>query len=224
MNKYPEVYPKIEPAEDKVFRLAEVIGSQIPFGQQILTSLFIAPVQKRMESWIHEVEKTLNRLDSEKIIDIAEIVNSDLFQSIMLQNIQAVSITSQKEKLMYLHNFVVNSALGVNVEEDELYLLNSIIKEFTPSHIKVLQLYHDCEKYGIDISSINHSNIPDDLRQGRELLDVYKTGDEEYWQSLFTIAQSRRLVTQHSLDNRLCGSGTTLGRKLLSLIELEYNS
>ncbi|MFB0981597.1 MAG: hypothetical protein QMC62_11865 [Alteromonadaceae bacterium] len=39
-------------------------------------------------------------------------------------------------------NFVVNLAKGIDVEEDELYIMMDIIKSLTPSHIRAVQLYN----------------------------------------------------------------------------------
>lgn len=44
-----DVYPVIEPAEDKVYRLAEVVTSLIPTGQAMLHALIAPPIKKRME-------------------------------------------------------------------------------------------------------------------------------------------------------------------------------
>jgi len=49
-----EVYPAVEPGEDKIYRLAEAAASVIPAGQQMLHSLIASPIQK---GWKHGLNK-----------------------------------------------------------------------------------------------------------------------------------------------------------------------
>jgi len=227
-----EVYPLLEPKEDKIYRLAEAVTSIVPAAQVVLHSLITPPVQKRMKLWIEHVENRLEKLESDGLIDFEELLHRESFSALVLRTIQSAAITSQKEKLLSLENFLVNIAKTPNIDEDELYILLGILTEFTPSHIKVLEFYSNPSLYSEKIKHVPTGSPPNNQAQGRELAVVFKQGDTEYWQNIFWGTSGRHVVTNHTTtvdknryDSRtVCGNVTRLGLKLLSLIEGEHHA
>ncbi|MCG8401630.1 MAG: hypothetical protein MJA84_08525 [Firmicutes bacterium] len=226
MSKDVDVYPALEPEEDKVYRLVEAIISLIPTGQAILHSVVSPPVQKRMESWIASVEERLSELTGNGEIDINQLVTKQEFSALALRSIQVAAITSQNDKLTYLKNFIINVARNSDIDEDELYVLLNILNEFTPSHIKVLHFYANPELYSSKISNVPTNAPPNNLAQGRELSIVFDRGDAEYWQNIFLTVSARNVVTNHTSsvranmlqDRVVSGAATRLGLKLLTMV------
>lgn len=226
MNKDVDVFSVVEPAGDKIYRLAEAITSLIPTGQAMLHSLISPPVQKRMELWIASVDERLIELAGSKEIDIEKLANKQEFSALVLRSIQTAAITSQSDKLAYLKNFIINVARNSDAEEDELYVLLNVLNEFTPSHIKVLHFYAKPESYSSKISKVPTIAPPNNQAQGRELSIVFEHGDAEYWQNIFWAVSGRHMVTNHTSsvrdnivqDRTVSGAATRLGLKLLNMV------
>jgi hypothetical protein len=135
------INPILEPVSDKSYRLASTISSIIPTGSNIFQAIFTSPIQDRTNAWMEDVEAKIVELVKLGKINLEALSNRPEFSAIFLRLIQEVEITSQKEKLKALSNFVINLASRIDIEEDELYIISDIIKSLTPSHIKVLNLY-----------------------------------------------------------------------------------
>jgi hypothetical protein len=230
MDENIVVYPPVEPAADKIYRLAEAVTSLIPVGQTVLHSLISSPIQRRMEAWIANVENRLVGLEAKGLIDYQELLSRPEFSALIMRAIQSAAITSQKEKLLSLENFLMNVALNPNLEEDELYILLNILTEFTPSHLKVLEYYARPRRYIVGIKERPEKvKPPKNQLQGWELSIVFGHGDIEYWQNIFWLVSGHHLV--NNIESRahpgtkpvrpLYGSATRLGLQLLSLIEVD---
>lgn len=135
------INPIIEPTEDKVYRGINTALSVIPTASNIFQAIFTNPIQKRTDIWMGEMQSRLVKLEELGKLDYAELGARPEFSALFLKILQEVEITSQAEKLNSLSNFVVNLALGVDIEEDELYVLADMLKSLTPTHLKALHLY-----------------------------------------------------------------------------------
>ncbi|ENO0728363.1 hypothetical protein ACA506_004493 [Vibrio parahaemolyticus] len=233
MTQFTKVNPDVEPASDKLYRLAEAAVSIVPTGQTVLHSLISPPIHKRMEKWMSEVENKLIELEQASKLSFLELQSDPKFSALFLRAVQTAASTSQPEKLDFLKNFIVNISLQPDISEDELYLLFNIISEFTPSHIRLVQFYSNPNLYSCRLNSIPTEASNDNTTQGRELAVVFENGDVEYWQNIFWAASGRHVVTNisQSVANKsaignvvVSGNVTNLGRKLLALVELETYS
>jgi len=79
------------------------------------------------------------------------------FSALLLRTIQAAAITSQKDQLDNLRNFILNASLPNDYNEDELNIILSIISDFTPSHARALHLYCSPNEYIDKIIQLNRS-------------------------------------------------------------------
>jgi hypothetical protein len=140
-NGFTVINPILEPESDKAYRIANTLASIVPAGSNIFQAIFTSPIQNRTNAWMEDVEAKIVELVNRGKIDLEALTNRPEFSAILLKVIQEVEISSQKEKLKGLSNFVINLALGLDIEEDELYIISDMIKSLTPSHIKVLHLY-----------------------------------------------------------------------------------
>jgi len=140
-DEFTVINPIIEPTEDKVYRVINTTLSAIPTASNIFQAIFTSPIQKRTDIWMEEMQSRLVKLEKLGKLDYAELATRPEFSALLLKVLQEVEITSQADKLNSLSNFVVNLALGVDIEEDELYVLADMLKSLTPTHIKALHLY-----------------------------------------------------------------------------------
>ena len=220
-----EVYPVVEPTGDKIYRITEAIASLVPAGQPILHSLIAPPIQKRTELWIADTEARLLALEQGGEVDIAALLNNEVFDALVLKCIQAVATTSQAEKLEYLKTFVTSLAKMPDIQEDETYILFGILSEFTPSHVMALKFYCQPEEYANQIALLSSAAPKASQAQGGELAQIFG-GDPEYWQSIFSTASGKFVLSvlttpvqcNATIRKTISGRGTKLGLKLLSLI------
>jgi len=226
-----KVYPDVEPDEDKVYRIAEAVTSLLPAGQVVLHSLIVPPIQKRMEEWIEKIENRLMELEKEERVDLESLKDNQEFSALLLRTIQSAAITSQEEQLDNLRNYVLNITLPNDHSEDELYIILSIISDFTPSHARALHFYCFPEEYMDQISKFNRSinlriNQPSQNRIGQELSEILGNGDMDYWLYVFNILDSKNLVEarritpiQTSPDIIINAVSTEFGKKVMSMIK-----
>ncbi len=229
-GKDVEVYPALEPTEDKVYRLAEAATSVIPAGQQLLHSLISSPIQKRMEAWIHQTEEKIKTLEAEGKLDFNELESRPEFSALLLRTIQAAAVTSQDEQLAHLRNFIINISLKPEISEDEAFIILEIIKDFTPSHVRVLHFYDSPTNYEKEIvelqQAITMRTVKSlDIPEGQELAAAFGYGEPEYWFNIFRIVHSKHLIEDintpidpKSPDPIVQGRSTEFGKKVLSML------
>ncbi|ASM50462.1 hypothetical protein PESP_a2501 [Pseudoalteromonas espejiana DSM 9414] len=140
-NDFLDVYPTYESDIDKAYRAGHAVSSLIPTGAAIYESIVTNPTQKRTKLWMEQVISKLAELDESNKIDIKELSNRPEFSATFLKVLQEVEISSQREKLTFLANFVVNTALDSDIGEDLLFIMTDCLKTITPSHIQALKLY-----------------------------------------------------------------------------------
>lgn len=142
-DDFIDVYPTYESDMDKAYRAGHTLSSLIPTGAAVFESLITNPTQKRTKLWMEQVLSKLKELDKSNELDLAELSNRPEFSAIFLKTLQEVEISSQEEKQAYLANFVINTALDSDINEDLLFILTDCLKTLTPSHIQALKLYAD---------------------------------------------------------------------------------
>jgi hypothetical protein len=142
-NYFIDVFPVYESDVDKAYRTGHAISSLLPIGSAIFESIITHPTQKRTKLWMEQVIKKLVQLEEDKQINFNELAERPEFSAVFLRIIQEVEISSQKEKQAHLANFVINTALEHDVDEDLLFILTDSLKTITPSHIQALKLYAD---------------------------------------------------------------------------------
>ena len=143
-----------------------------------------------------------------------------------MKAIQIAAVTSQEDKLRQLQNFVLNISISPQENEDELFIILSIIDELTPSHIKALHFYCYPEMYGNEISRLPHGAPNMHAVQGGELSHVFG-GNIEFWQNVFSTAELKNLVSPRTTVVRcnavttrsVSGKCTSLGVKLLNMVK-----
>lgn len=221
-----DVFPTVEPASDKIYRLTEAVASLVPAGTTLLQSLVTPPIQRRLETWINKIEERLLLLHQSGRIDLEELSRRDDFSALVLRIIHVAAATSQKEQLENLQNFAINIALKPDIAEDELYIILDIISSYTPSHVKVLKFYHDPKSYLTRIAEIRKYPKSEQLEQGQELAHAFEQGTPYYWQNVFYLVASKNVITNHKTllnetfpDIYVSGRGTEIGSRVIAMLE-----
>ncbi|PKF63473.1 hypothetical protein CW745_01085 [Psychromonas sp. psych-6C06] len=201
-----EVFPDVEPESDKAYRLAETASSIIPFGGAIFKSLITAPFENRIEKWIEEVTDALNLLIEHHGKTLEELQNNEQFIDFVIGLSQSATRSSCREKLRYLKNALVNSAIYPMDVKDEYLFYLSMLDSFSAPQIRVLELIAlDKNILGFDSNA-----ILDQLPDYTEKSVIYKHG-------LKTLL-SLELVTVTEVNKGFVYRLTDVGKSVFNLV------
>lgn len=120
--------------------------STIPFvggAASELFSLVIAPpVSKRRDEWLIQLAEDLQTL-REKIdsFEIETLQHNEVFISTVLHATQIALRNHHTEKLAALRNAVLNSAVGIDIEENLQLMYLNLIDSLTPWHLNILSFF-----------------------------------------------------------------------------------
>jgi len=136
--------------------------SSIPFVGSAITELFnlviAPPLEKRRDKWLLEIYSSLtkleNRIDDFKVEDLAK---NEMFISVFMHATQLALKNHQPEKLMVLHNAVINTAINTSIEETEQFLFLKMIDDLSVWHIKILYYFIDPNKWYEENKKLKHN-------------------------------------------------------------------
>jgi hypothetical protein len=147
----PEKYepPKRSPG-DIGHALARAGVSSIPLvgapAAELLQLLFSAPLERRRDTWMKEVGQALQELEKNRGVKLEGLQTNEAFVTVVLQATQTALRNHQREKIEALRNAVINSAVGINIEEDLQLQFIRYVEELTPSHFALLKFLADHEQ------------------------------------------------------------------------------
>jgi hypothetical protein len=215
-------------AGDYLHSIVKAGLSSVPYGGSAAAELFALviapPLEKRRKKWMDDVAERLKRLEVDKRVDLAELQNNDLFIDVVLKTTQFALRNSQKEKLEYLKNALLNVATGKYSDEDTVHSFLNLVDNFSAWHIRILRLYDDPVRwfqeqgkvapdfYTAGLEAVMETAYPD-LRGKREVYDII-------WREL----SQNGLLGGASLHAMMTGQGllqrktTELGRQFLEFI------
>lgn len=113
-------------------------------GMSELFSLVSPPLEKRKNEWLKKIAQELDDLKY-KIDDfnVEKLFENEIFISNFLRASQLAITIHQKERLKALKNTVINSALEINIDENEQMLFINLIESMTDWHIKTICYFED---------------------------------------------------------------------------------
>lgn len=114
-------------------------------ASELLTLIVTPPLERRRNKWMEEMGKRLKTLEQEKGIDLEALRDNDLFIDTVLYASQLALRTSEQEKIEYLHNAIVNTAIGDTPDQSLTKMFLNFIDEFTIWHIRILTLFDNPE-------------------------------------------------------------------------------
>jgi hypothetical protein len=116
---------------------------------EIFSSIIVPPLGRRRDAWVESIANGLKELE-EKVADfkIEKLGDNEIFITTVMHATQAAIRNHQKEKLDSLRNAVINSALGIKIDQDTQQMFLEYVDSLTPSHLKVLNFLDDPRLYG----------------------------------------------------------------------------
>ncbi|MDH5525544.1 MAG: hypothetical protein OEY01_16360 [Desulfobulbaceae bacterium] len=183
----------------------------IPFGGQAAIELFeyivTPPILKRRNDWEENVGRRLAALEAEKILDIDQLCENNVFINTLLHASHIAIRTNQQERLRALENAVVNSALPDAPDEIFQQIHLNLVETLTTLHVAILGRFEGIIFGPTAPKEILKKEFPEMERNG----DLYM----HIWHDLIT----KKLITDRA-DNRLgySISRTKLGHGFIDFI------
>jgi len=219
---------KRETKEDIAYGVAKAVLGSIPVvgatASELLQLLVTPPLEKRRNEWMIEVGEKLKQLEQKEELDLIELANNDLFIDVVLQTTQLALRTSEKEKIQYFKNVILNSAVENNPNITEVQIFLNFISTFTVWHIKILKLFDNPENW----FKKNGKSLPNYMAGGLSnvLEEAYPelSGKRELYDLIWDDLSRAGLHNTSGLHTTMTGSGliaqrtTTFGKEFLEFI------
>lgn len=144
-------YPRAEKTSGAVHGAmvaAEAIASALPgvsyASQQLLDHYVRRPLEDRREAWFDRIGEGLKRLEERpEGFDPHRLAGNEEFVSIVFEATQIAMKTHREEKREALRNAVMNTALGLSLDEVVRGTFMSLIDRFSPLHLELLRVSQD---------------------------------------------------------------------------------
>ncbi|QIH38897.1 hypothetical protein G7A72_08810 [Flavobacterium sp. Sr18] len=219
---------KKETKDDIAYGVAKAVLGSIPVvgatASELLQLLVTPPLEKRRNEWMIEVGKKLKQLEQKEELDLIKLSNNDVFIDVVLQTTQLALRTSEKEKIQYFKNVILNSAVEENPNITEVQIFLNFISTFTVWHIKILKLFDNPENW----FKKNGKSLPNYMAAGLSnvLEEAYPelNGKRELYDLIWDDLSRAGLHKTSGLHTTMTGSGlmtprtTTFGKEFLEFI------
>ncbi|QZK91112.1 hypothetical protein K5V07_11665 [Flavobacterium sp. CHNK8] len=219
---------KKETKDDIAYGVAKAVLGSIPVvgatASELLQLLVTPPLEKRRNEWMIEVGEKLKQLEQKEELDLIKLANNDVFIDVVLQTTQLALRTSEKEKIQYFKNVILNSAVEENPNITEVQIFLNFISTFTVWHIKILKLFDNPENW----FKKNGKSLPNYMADGLSnvLEEAYPElkGKRELYDLIWDDLSRAGLHKTSGLHTTMTGSGlmvprtTTFGKEFLEFI------
>lgn len=147
-----EILPPKREKTDYVDSVMETAISAIPIlgapALRLFNLVITPPLEQRLNEWRNTVADRILRLEDKvegfKVMDLGK---NPMFITAVMQATQIALRNHQKEKLEALQNAVVNSAIGIDIEEDLQLLFLNLVDSFTILHLRILTYLNNPKKW-----------------------------------------------------------------------------
>jgi hypothetical protein len=133
--------------DDELYKLLRGAAGAIPvlgsFAQEMLQGVIADPAMRRRDEAIRDILERIQHLE----IAIEELKKNTNFQTSFIQASQIVLRTADQEKIDYLKNAVVNSALAEDLSDTIRHIFMQRLDTLTTLHIRLLTFLDDPSKY-----------------------------------------------------------------------------
>ncbi|TWI03307.1 hypothetical protein IQ05_00244 [Flavobacterium tiangeerense] len=219
---------KKETKDDIAYGVAKAVLGSIPVvgatASELLQLLVTPQLEKRRNEWMIEVGEKLKQLEQKEELDLIKLANNDVFIDVVLQTTQLALRTSEKEKIQYFKNVILNSAVEENPNITEVQIFLNFISTFTVWHIKILKLFDNPENW----FKKNGKSLPNYMAAGLSnvLEEAYPElkGKRELYDLIWDDLSRAGLHKTSGLHTTMTGSGlmvprtTTFGKEFLEFI------
>jgi hypothetical protein len=219
---------KKETKDDISYSIAKAALGSIPIvgaaASELLQLLVTPPLEKRRNEWMIEVGEKLKQLEQKEELDLTKLASNDVFIDVVLQTTQLALLTSEKEKIQYFKNVILNSAVEENPNITEVHIFLNFISTFTVWHIKILKLFDNPE----DWFKKNGKSMPSYMAAGLSnvLEEAYPelTGKRDLYDLIWDDLSRAGLHKTSGLHTTMTSSGlmvprtTPFGKEFLEFI------
>ncbi|EPY08218.1 hypothetical protein PAALTS15_05803 [Paenibacillus alvei TS-15] len=202
---------------DLVHSIVKTGISAIPViggGASELFSLLVAPpASKRRDQWLEKLAQGIEELKRNvPEFDVNSLKDNDIFITTVLQATHVAIRNHQEEKLIALRNAVLNSAIGIEIDENIQLMFLNMVDSLTPWHLRILTFFQNPSKWFED----NQRPAPQ-LNMGspaRILEAAYNelNGKREFYDIVINDLNSRGLLGTANLYITMSGDGALAQR------------
>lgn len=135
--------PPSEDTHSKIYNFVSKGLSIITLDASGVFSMLVRdPMDRRLHSWreliAHSLDETINKVEGLTLEDLSKNEN---FSITFSEATLIAARTRQQEKLTILRNAVLNAALPNSPEADIQSIFLTMLEEFTPWHLRLLQFF-----------------------------------------------------------------------------------
>jgi len=212
---------------DVAHALAKAVISEVPLigapAAELFSLVVTPPLERRRAEWLNAIADRLKELETRMHgFKIEALKDNPLFITAVLHATIVALRNHQKEKLDALQNAVVNSARGVDIEENLQLMFLNMVDELTPLHLRVLKYFDNPRKW-LEEHGIKFSIYMGGASSGLEAALPEVQGQRDLYDTLMMDLYNRGLVSAdktvlHAMmsgDGILASRITELGRKFL---------
>lgn len=193
-------------------------------ASELLQLIVTPPLEKRRSEWMEQIGQKLKTLEENQSIDLNDLQENEIFIDVVLQCTQEVIKTSEKEKIGYFQNAILNTAIGENPEIAEIQIFLKFISDFTVWHIKILKLFDEPNEWFEN----NNKTIPNFMSAGlSNILEIAYPelkGRRQFYDLIWDDLERAGMHKTSGLHASMTGSGlmasrtTDFGKKFLDFI------
>lgn len=129
-------------ARDNLHWLVTKLVSPVPYASDLISAIVKSPIENRRKNWEEALANGLIELMKKfENISPESLSQNEVFISTVMDLTLVALRTHQQEKLRYLRNAVLNSALPLAPDDTRQKMFNKWLEDLTASHIKILMLF-----------------------------------------------------------------------------------
>lgn len=114
------------------------------FASEIFHTIISSPLEKRKEQWMIKIAEGLEELQNKVDgFNVETLCENDLFISILNRASQLAISNHQEEKLNALKNSIMNTAMGISIDENEQMMFLNLVDSMTPWHLKIIYYFEN---------------------------------------------------------------------------------
>lgn len=134
--------------EDVIFTIGKAVVNLVPViggsAVEIFNFIVKTPIQKRQDQLIESIIDKIKTLEKDFEVLTPERLNqNELFISVLLKSLQAITKEHQKEKIDAFKNAVINTVTKKSISEGYKLLFLSYLESFTVLHIQIIKFFYD---------------------------------------------------------------------------------
>jgi len=137
------IEPPSSPKAEATAAILKGAVSAVPIAGGLLAelgNLYLNPLERRKQEWMHEVSEAINQINAERDIQPITLENNEAFVSALYQATDVALRTHRSEKRAALRNALVSAATIEPAEDEYGATFIRYIDELSSTHVHMLQI------------------------------------------------------------------------------------